>query len=120
MDCSPPGSSVHKISSQEYWSGFPFPSPGDLPDPEIISTSPALAGGFLTIEPGLGLGLGLGLGNPQLQMPVASPGYYLCLGPTGYRLEVPATHSLGLVHLLEGLTKLIGTFYLLDYWFIIK
>lgn len=56
----------------------------------------------------------------QLQMPVASPGYHLCLGPTSYRLEVPATHSLGLVHLLEGLTKLIGTFYLLDYWFIIK
>ena len=53
-------------------------------------------------------------------MPVASPGYHLCLGPTSYRLEVPATHSLGLVHLLEGLTKLIGTFYLLDYWFIIK
>ena len=27
MDCSPPGSSVHGISRQEYWSGFPFPSP---------------------------------------------------------------------------------------------
>ena len=32
MDCSPPGSSVHGIfSRQEYWSGLPFPSPGDLP-----------------------------------------------------------------------------------------
>ena len=34
---------------QEYWSGLPFPSPGDLPDPGIEPTSlgfPALAGGF--------------------------------------------------------------------------
>ena len=36
---------------QEYWSGLPFPSPGDLPDPGIKSTSPALAGTFFTIEP---------------------------------------------------------------------
>ena len=37
--------------SQEYWSGLPFPSPGDLSDPEIEPTflvSPALAGGFFT------------------------------------------------------------------------
>ena len=27
---------------QEYWSGLPFPSPGDLPDPEIKQTSPVL------------------------------------------------------------------------------
>ena len=32
MDCSPSGSSVHGISRQEYWSGLPFPSPGDLSD----------------------------------------------------------------------------------------
>ena len=31
MDYSPPGSSVHGISQQEYWSGLPFPSPGDVP-----------------------------------------------------------------------------------------
>ena len=35
---------------QEYWSGLPFPSPGDLPNPGIESTSPALAGGFFTTE----------------------------------------------------------------------
>ena len=29
MDCSPPGSSVHGIFRQEYWSGLPFPSPGE-------------------------------------------------------------------------------------------
>ena len=32
----------------EYWSGFPFPPPGDLPDPGIEPVSPALAGGFFT------------------------------------------------------------------------
>ena len=36
---------------QEYWSGLPFPSSGDLPDPEIKPMSPALAGGFFTNEP---------------------------------------------------------------------
>ena len=33
---------------QEYWSGSPFPPPGDLPIPGIEPASPALAGGFLT------------------------------------------------------------------------
>ena len=36
---------------QEYWSGLPFPPPGDLPDPWNEQTSAALAGGFLTTEP---------------------------------------------------------------------
>ena len=36
---------------QEYWSGLPFPPPGDLPDPGIKPESPALAGGFFTTEP---------------------------------------------------------------------
>ena len=39
------------FSRQEYWSGLPFPSPGDLPDSGIKRaslTSPALAGGFFT------------------------------------------------------------------------
>ena len=36
---------------QEYWSGLPFPPPGDLSYPGIKPTSPALAGGFLTTEP---------------------------------------------------------------------
>ena len=42
------------FSSQEYWSGFPFPTLGDLPDPgnEPGSlVSPALAGGFFITEP---------------------------------------------------------------------
>ena len=37
------------FSWQEYWSGLPFPSPGDLPDPGIEPTSPALqADAFMT------------------------------------------------------------------------
>ena len=31
-----------EFSSQEYWSGLPFPSPGDLPNPGIKPKSPAL------------------------------------------------------------------------------
>ena len=38
--CQPPLSM--EFSRQEYWSGLPFPSPGDLPDPGIESGSPAL------------------------------------------------------------------------------
>ena len=30
------------FSGQEYWSGLPFPSPGDLPNPGIEARSPAL------------------------------------------------------------------------------
>ena len=37
--------------SQEYWSGLPFPSPGDLLDPGVKPVSPALADGFLTTDP---------------------------------------------------------------------
>ena len=36
---------------QRYWSGLPFPSPGDLPNPGIKPASPALAGRFFTSEP---------------------------------------------------------------------
>ena len=39
------------FSRQEYWSGLPFPSPGDLLDPGIKPTSPALQTDALTSEP---------------------------------------------------------------------
>ena len=54
MDCVHQASLSLEFSSQEYWSGLPFPSPGDLPDPGIKCASlasPALAGGFFTTEP---------------------------------------------------------------------
>ena len=41
------------FSRQEYWSGLPFPSPGDLPDPGIESQSPTLqAHSLLSEAPG--------------------------------------------------------------------
>ena len=39
------------LSRQEYWSGSPFPSPGDLPDPGIEPGSPALQVDSLLSEP---------------------------------------------------------------------
>ena len=40
-----------EFSRQEYWSGLPFPSPGDLPDPGIEPGSPAFQAEALTSEP---------------------------------------------------------------------
>ena len=39
------------FSGQEHWSGLPFSSPGDLPDPGIESGSPALQADSLPTEP---------------------------------------------------------------------
>ena len=39
------------FSRQEYWSGLPFPPPGDIPHPGTESKSPTLAGGFFITEP---------------------------------------------------------------------
>ena len=39
------------FSRQEYWSGLPFPSPGDLPNPGIVPRSPALQTDALPSEP---------------------------------------------------------------------
>ena len=52
----PHGAVAHKaplsvgFSRQEYWSGLPLPPPGDLPNPGMEPTSPALAGRFFTTE----------------------------------------------------------------------
>ena len=40
-----------EFSRQEYWSGLPFPTPGDLPDPGIEPGSPALQADSLLSEP---------------------------------------------------------------------
>ena len=59
MDCSwSQDSPSLGFSRQEYWSGLPFPSPGDLPDPGIEPGSPALQVDSLPSEP---------LGKPQLE-----------------------------------------------------
>ena len=54
MDCGQPSFSVHGILQVRYWSGLPGPPPLDLPHPGIEPESlmsPALAGGFLPLEP---------------------------------------------------------------------
>ena len=50
-DCSPAGSSLHRFSRQEYWSGLPCPPPGELPNPGIKPKSPELQEDFLPTEP---------------------------------------------------------------------
>ena len=55
-DYSPPAPLSIEFSRQEYWSGLPFPTPVDLPNPGIKPTfpaSPALADRFFTtVSPG--------------------------------------------------------------------
>ena len=51
MDCSPPGSSVHRIFQAGILEQLPFPSPGDLPDPGTEPSSPALQADSLMFEP---------------------------------------------------------------------
>ena len=51
MDCSLPRCFVLGIFRLEFWSGLPFPSPGDLPDPGIKPRSPALPADSLPSEP---------------------------------------------------------------------
>ena len=51
MNCSPQAPLSMGLSRQEYWSGLPCPSPGDLPDPGIKPRSPALQADSLPFEP---------------------------------------------------------------------
>ena len=50
MDCSLQAPLSMEFSRQEYWSGLPFPSPGDLPESGMELEYPALAGGFFIPE----------------------------------------------------------------------
>ena len=51
MGCSPPGSSSVGFSRQECWSGLPFPSPENLPNPGMEPRSPELQADSLPSEP---------------------------------------------------------------------
>ena len=75
MDCSSAASSGYGISRKEYWSGLPFPSSGDVPNPGIEPTSsvpPALQVGSLPPHR---------LGNPSFPFDCESglPHLMLCL-----------------------------------------
>ena len=47
MDCNPHALLYMRFFRQKYWSGLPFPTPEDLPDPGIEHMPPALAGDSL-------------------------------------------------------------------------
>ena len=64
---------------QEYRSGLPFPSPGDLPDPRIEPESPALAGGFFTNVP---------LGKPTWYMSIFMYAHSYDLGYFGIQKQL--------------------------------
>ena len=49
--CNPWTIQSMEFSRSEYWSGYPFPSPGDLPNPGIEPRSPALQVDSLSAEP---------------------------------------------------------------------
>ena len=51
MDCTCQAPLSMGFSRQDYWSGLPFPSPGDLPNPGIEPGSPALQADSLPSEP---------------------------------------------------------------------
>ena len=77
-------------SRQEYWSGLPFPPPGDFPDPGIEPESPALAGRFFTTEP--------------TGKPMAFKAMETFLGLMGPKMELPGGAVLGL-HVLSALLR---------------
>ena len=57
------------FSRQEYWSGLPFPSPGDLPNPGIEPRSPTLQADALTSAPP-----GKPVGEPVWKLKSRNPG----------------------------------------------
>ena len=74
------------FSRQEYWSGLPFPSPGDLPDPGMEPRSPALQADSLPFE---------------------LPGIYMLVSPI--RCWLPRERGCPLLHWLWGLCSDPGT-----------
>ena len=66
------------FSRQEYRNGLPFPSPGDLPDPEIESMSPTLWADSLSTEP---LGSPLHHRVSWTKSQLGSEGFFYCIQP---------------------------------------
>ena len=75
------------FSKEEYWSGLPFPSPGDLPDPGIEPRSPTLKADALTSEPP---------GKPQIAL------WTVCIIT---KKDRSVSHKLGLLYLVYVIAK---------------
>ena len=70
MNCNPPGSLSVGFPKQGYWSGLPFPSPGDLLHPGMEPGSPPLQADSLPTEPA---GKSNPMSLPNLNPPMVSP-----------------------------------------------
>ena len=93
------------FSRQGYWSGLPFPSPGELPYPGIEPRSPALHAGTLPSEPP-------GRANPHPLAQVSPPLESLPPLMKGYLFSILPKLAVGyLCHLLVPLLRLCVCFY---------
>ena len=79
------------FSRPEYWSGWPFPSPGDLPNPGIELRSPALQTDSLPVEP-----RGILWRREWLSTPVFWPGEFHELCSPWWRKELDTTERISL------------------------
>ena len=78
MDYTPPPPLSRGFARLEYWSGLPFSSLGDLPDPGIEPSSPALADKILYHQATMNCILPKFMLKPKLTME-----WYLQMGPLG-------------------------------------
>ena len=79
------------FSRQEYWSGLPFPPPGDLPNPEIEPASlvfSVLEGRFFTTEPH-----GKPNSNMEFDIKVMNAIYYLIIFRLSSNFNILTVHS---------------------------
>ena len=96
------------FSRQEYWSGLPFPSPGDLPDSGIEPRSPALQADALPSEPPGRLYLKLSKLQTEPTLLCGSPSPLSHSSPTWGLRQTPGKHSYHLplryppLHLVSG------------------
>ena len=85
-----------EFSRPEYWSGWPFPSPGDLPNPGIKSRSPAFQADSLPAEP---------RGMPNMYLYTYN--MYVRVFPGGSRVKNTPANA-GDTHSISGLTRSPG------------
>ena len=82
---------------QEYWNALPFPSPGDLPNPGIKPTSPALAGRFFTAESPGKPKMSLSIFSLQVSLPEDPISLLLVPSSSHFTDQIRSDHSLSRV-----------------------